>query len=74
MRKFKFQFESLLKYRRNQRDLCRQLLAKVLADDERLTAQRKALVQSRSNLLNELRHLGRAGEIDVSRSASRRYR
>ena len=32
MPRFVFQFESLLKYRRNQRDLCQQLLAKVLAD------------------------------------------
>ena len=73
MRKFTFQFESLLKYRRNQRDLCRQLLAKVLADDDRLAAQKKTLVQNRNDLLDELRNLSQAGEIDVSRSASRRY-
>ncbi len=73
MQKFLFQLESLLKYRRNQRDLCRQLLGNVLADDHKLATQKQTLLESRNDLLDELRNFSQTGGVDVWRSASRRY-
>ncbi len=73
MKNFIFPFESLLNYRRSKCDLCRQLLAQVLASDHRLLADRKSLEQQRHKQLQELRELVAAGEVDVDRSASRRY-
>ena len=73
MRIFAFQFDALLKLRRHRRDLCRQLLAQVLASDRELIAQREDLERARLGQLGELRELGREGEVDVDRTATRRY-
>ena len=73
MKKFNFRFDKLLEYRRSRRDLCRQLLAQLLADQSRLVTRRKSLERQRFDLLDELRGIGRHGAVDVDRSASRRY-
>ena len=73
MKKFVFQLESLLRYRENQRDLCRQVLAQILAEQQRLRQSRLALEQQRTDLLDEMRQLGERGEVDIDRSAARRY-
>ncbi len=70
---FSFKFESLLSYRENRRDLCRQLLARVLADEQELIAQREQLVSHRIGQLEELRQISDMGRVDVDRSAARRY-
>lgn len=73
MRKFVFRFQALLRYREHQRDLCRQLLAGVLADESNLISQGNRLETTRQQQFDELRQLGQPGEVDVDKSASRRY-
>jgi flagellar protein FliJ len=70
---FVFSLASLLRYRRHRRDLCRQLLAEVLADEQRLHAEQRASEHERRELLAEIRELGDAGPVDIDRSAARRY-
>ena len=73
MKNFVFKFESLLKYRRHRRDLCRQLLADIFADDRRLLDNRATLEQQRAGQLGEIRELHEPGRIDIDRTAARRY-
>jgi flagellar export protein FliJ len=73
MRRFTFPLASLLQYRRHRRELCRQLLAGVLADETRLRAEQEALEQERSDLMDDLRRLGGGGTVDIDGSAARRY-
>ena len=73
MIRFRFPLASLLSYRRHRRELCRQLLAEVLADDSRLRAEQQELEQEHGELLDELRRLGQSGGMDVDRAAARRY-
>jgi len=73
LKKFKFKFQSLLNFRRHRRDLCRLYLAQVLAKDRKLIGQRHSLKRERLEQLHELREIGRAGNMDIDRSASRRY-
>lgn len=73
MKKFTFPLDSLLRYRRHRRDLCCQLLAQVLAEQQRLEQHRRGLELQRAAQLGELRTLGEAGEVDIDRSASRRF-
>lgn len=73
MPRFRFSLESLLMYRRTQRDLCRQLLGRALAQDAELAAQQAEWTRQRAEQLDELRKLGEAGAMEVERSASRRY-
>lgn len=70
---FVFKFESVLRVRRHRRDQCRRMLADLLADDDKLAAERAHLEQTRTEQLDELRELGRRGEVDIDRSASRQY-
>ena len=73
MRPFRFPFESLLKYRRHRRDLCRLVLARVLEDDAKLLRERQALEQTRHGVLAEMRAGSHAGAIDVQRIAAWRF-
>ena len=73
VKKFVFQLESLLRFRENRRDLCRQVLAQIFAEQKRLKQFRLSLEQQRIDQLDEMRQLGEQGEVDVDRSASRRY-
>ena len=41
MKRFQFKFDPLLRLRKNQRDVCQQLLAGVLRHDSELVAQRR---------------------------------
>lgn len=73
MPRFTFQFEALLRLRRHKRDLCRQILAHVVATDQQLAMQRADVERARAVLLGELRDLGRPGElVDIDRAAARR--
>ena len=73
MPRFEFQFAALLNYRRNRRDLCRQLLSQALADERELLGRRRLLEDSRGGQLDEIRNLVAAGQIDIDRAATRRY-
>lgn len=73
MKKFAFRLDSLLRYRESRRDLCRQVLAEVLADDRALVELGERLLRDRASQLDELRALGEAGRVDVDGSSARRY-
>jgi flagellar FliJ protein len=73
LRKFQFRLSSLLRYRESRRDLCRQLLAEVLADDRALADLGERILHDRSSQLEEMRSLGEAGRVNVDGSAARRY-
>jgi flagellar export protein FliJ len=71
--RFLFKFAPLLKYRRHQRDLCRQLLAEVMAEDQRLIERRQQVEAARTLQLGEMRELLGVGTVDIDRSAARRF-
>ncbi|MBI3864717.1 MAG: flagellar FliJ family protein [Planctomycetia bacterium] len=73
MKKFRFQLEPLLKLRRNQRDLCRQALARVLYHDNRLVEARRETEADRLSQIDELRSLEEGGQgVNIDASVSRR--
>ncbi|MCH7990023.1 MAG: flagellar FliJ family protein [Planctomycetes bacterium] len=73
MKDFQFKFQSLLNYRRYRRNLCGIYLAEVLVKDRDLVSQRGSLERDRHDQLDELRDLSREGDVNIDRSASRRY-
>lgn len=73
MAAFRFKFESVLRYRKNRRDLCLQYLAQALADDRALVAKRESLEHRREVQLAELRTIGQNGRISVEGATARRY-
>ena len=73
MKQFQFKFQALLNYREYRRNLCRLYLAEVLANDRDLVSQRRSLERNRNDQISELRDLSREGDVNIDRSASRRY-
>ena len=73
MKQFQFKFQALLNFREYRRDLCRLYLAEVLENDRTLISQRHSLERNRNDQLDELRDLSREGDVNIDRSASRRY-
>lgn len=73
MPRFNFKLTSLLKLRRNQRDVCQQRLTEGLARDAELVAMRVAAEKDRSTQLNEIRELSAAGDMNVDAASARRY-
>ena len=53
MKKFRFQFESVLKMRRHKRSLCRQLLGEILQADQRLVEESQRLDTLRLEQIQE---------------------
>jgi flagellar export protein FliJ len=73
MKTFQFQFESLLKLRRNERDFHRQFLAQALHDDSQLGCTRREIEDARLTQMDELRGLEEAGQgVNIDASVSRR--
>lgn len=72
MARFVFSLESVLKYRRSRRDLCRQLLARVLADDGALAEREAELSSRRESQLDEIRAVDRGAPLDIDRSIAHR--
>jgi flagellar biosynthesis chaperone FliJ len=73
MKRFSFQFETLLSLRMHQRDVCRRLLADVLNRDDGLAARRRAIEVEHRTQIDELRNLSAGGnELDIDASTSRR--
>ncbi len=70
---FHFSLAPLQKYREHQRDLCRQVLAQVLADDAALVQRREQLIAAREQLLAEMLELQGHERLNVDQSAARRY-
>src|SRR5579871_4396155 len=64
---------ALLKYREHQRDLCRQLLAEAIAEDQALFDQRGRFEAQRAQQLEEMRQLTAEPVVDIDRSAARRF-
>ena len=73
MKKFEFQFESVLKMRRHKRSLCRQLLAEILQTDQRLIDQRLQLEQLRQEQFQEIRLRQSKGLVDIDGATSLRF-
>ncbi|WP_417378841.1 flagellar export protein FliJ [Gimesia sp.] len=73
MKKFHFQFESVLKMRRHKRSMCRQLLGEILQADQRLIDQTEQLKQHRTEQLQEIRVRQAEGRVDIDGSTSLRY-
>jgi len=70
---FVFSLSALLKFRKSRRDLCRRLLAQVLADDAGLVAERARLIAEREGEFEEIRRMGRQGRVSVEGTAMRRF-
>lgn len=73
MKKFRFQFESLMKVRISERDLRRQMLADLLRRDAELVQAREQVEHERTSQLNELKQLVGPGSVNIDRSAARRF-
>jgi hypothetical protein len=70
---FIFALRPLLEFRRHRRDLCRQLMAQVLADEAVLLGERQSVLASRERQFEEIRGLSRRGRVAVEGAVSRRY-
>jgi hypothetical protein len=70
---FVFALRSLLEFRRHRRDLCRQILAQVLADEAALVTEKQNALASRERQFAEIRELSRRGRVSVEGAISRRY-
>lgn len=73
MKKFRFRFESLLRFRKSRRDQCCQILSKLFADLEKLRLDKRKTIGHRLDQLSELRDLSGKGKLDVDRVTSRRF-
>lgn len=73
MKKFHFQFESVLKMRRHKRSLCRQLLGEILQADQRLVEQRRQLEDQRQEQFREIRERQNQGRLDIDGATNLRY-
>ncbi len=73
MAKFKFQLDSLMKYREFQRDQCRQVLADVLKQEAGLLDEIERAYAEREQVTEEIRAGSRQGELNVQQNASRRF-
>lgn len=75
MARFQFRLASLLKYRENLRDQCRQVLAQWLQRDADLFAEQQALEQEREQQLGEMRsEQSDSTRLSVDKVMARRYR
>lgn len=73
MKKFQFQFESVLKMRRHKRNLCRQLLGEILQSDQKLIQQKQNLEQIKQEQFQEIRLRQSSGIVDIDGATSMRF-
>ncbi len=73
MARFKFQLDSLMKYREFQRDQCRQILADVLKQESDLLREIKQSQTEREQVSEEIRAGSIQGELNIQQNASRRF-
>jgi flagellar biosynthesis chaperone FliJ len=73
MPQFRFRLAALQRYREHLRDVCRQQLAALLAQDAALVEQRDESLRQRTEMLRELRDLQQRPALNVDQAAARRY-
>ena len=73
MKRFAFQFASLLVVRRNHRDVRQRALAEASRRVAEIEARRQQVIRERTEQLDQMRQLGTAGKMDVDAAARRRY-
>jgi flagellar export protein FliJ len=73
MPQYHFRLAALQRYREHLRDVCRQELAALLAQDAALAQQRDEFLRRRTELLAEMRDLQQQASLNVDHAASRRY-
>lgn len=73
MNGFVFPLRALLNYRKHRRDLCRMLLAQLLADERQLDADRRRLTVAREMQVDEIRRINQRRPLPIDASAMRRY-
>ncbi|MCA8986300.1 MAG: hypothetical protein KDA78_01575 [Planctomycetaceae bacterium] len=67
---FQFRLESVLRYRRHQLDLCRQLMSEVLRDIERCELEIQQTLADRAEALQYLRQISESGQLDVRKMST----
>lgn len=73
MRRFSFQFASLLNIRRGRRNVCLQFLAQILDSERELAMQKHRLEQARRGQLEQLRSILDSGTVDIDGASTRRF-
>ena len=73
MSHFQFKFTALLKYRKHQRDLCRQLLGQVLAEETRITQAIGQKDHDKNTVIDEVRQGTQNEQVEVRQIAARRF-
>src|SRR5690349_2661353 len=72
MKKFRFEFEAVLRVRCRERDVCRQSLAAALRQDAELCQREREVEERRVTQIDELRSTEASGTVDVEASLLRR--
>lgn len=70
---FQFRFAALQQYREHERDLCRQVLAQILAEEAALRQRKAALTEERNQALQGLGEVQQQNRIRIDEAAARRY-
>ncbi len=73
MKGFHFKLAPVLKHRLHRRDLCRHLLAQLLADDRRFEEQKAEVEREHGQILDEIKASGQAGPVNIEAAAQRRF-
>ncbi len=73
MAMFQFKLLPLQRYREQHRDVCRQGLARVLAEDAELLQRREELTATREGVMGELLQLQSASRLNVDQTVARRF-
>ncbi|MDX1969302.1 MAG: hypothetical protein SFV23_19145 [Planctomycetaceae bacterium] len=73
MAKFHFKLLPLQRYREQYRDVCRQGLARVLAEDAELLQRREELTAAREGVMAELLQLQNENRLNVDQTVARRF-
>jgi len=73
MKKYEFQFESVLKIRRHKRSLCRQLLGEILLTNQQLLEQQQKLDHLRQEQFQEIRLRQAKGVVDIDGATNLRF-
>ena len=72
-KKFEFKLEALLKYRESRRDMCRQYLSQVLAEDQKLIDQKTEIQNNYAETEHHLKLLGQSGQFEIDKASVRRF-
>ncbi|QDU79117.1 Flagellar FliJ protein [Polystyrenella longa] len=73
MKKFRYQLDPLLNYRESRRDICRQVLAQVLAADAEQLQHKNEIQQQYQAIEQEVKQMGVGGRVEIDRISARRF-